>query len=124
MARGFIVAGTTGLAFRDSIPMLGAKSACDPFPPYRRLHLYDTSVEFVFLVSEDFGGACACGAGGGGGVQVLAVSMGQVLVPTIALVVLAAILTGSFLILSYWVVAAEVSRLRKTFLFVAVKARD
>ena len=56
MARGFIVAGTTGLAFRDSIPMLGAKSACDPFPPYRRLHLYDTSVEFVFLVSEDCGG--------------------------------------------------------------------
>ena len=77
--------------------MLGAKSACDPFPPYRRLHLYDTSVEFVFLVSEDFGGACACGARcEGGGVQVLAVSMGQVLVPTIALVVLAAILTGSF----------------------------
>ena len=62
--------------------------------------------------------------GGGGGVHVLAVSMGQVLVPAVALVVLSAIFPETFLILSYWLVAAAVSRLRKTFLFVAVKARD
>ena len=100
MDRQFIVAGTTGVDFRDPMPLHGAKSACDPFPPYRRLQLHDTPVEFVFLILGGGAGACVLVVKWGS-LRVLLVSMGWIMVPDAALVALAAISLRILVISSY-----------------------